>query len=163
MLEFRLGSGETVVDRPKSHVKENVKPLLPEVLSRVDSFNRGFFIAEVDFGEVIGETYCVITTSDDVIFYAQRQGRRGYSRFVLDRKPEPRNIVTVTLLKKDDGDGGYILITAYIGHKAEPEPWDKKATTASVPFWKKHALIPEGGQFILETVTLECPWGECLS
>lgn len=162
MLEFCLGSGETVVDRRNSHVHENVKPLLPETLSRVDSLDRGFFVAEVDFGEVIGETYCVATTPDDKIIYARRQGRRGHSRYVLDRSPESCSVVTVILKKNDDGDG-YVLITAFIGHQAEPEPWDNRAGKASRRFWDGHGLIPEGGQIILESATLECPWDEYLS
>lgn len=158
---LRLRSGESVTyRRKKSHIHPGVKLLLPEALARIDSLDRDFFVTEVDFGEVVGVTHCVTTKSDDKIIYARRQWRSGHSRFVTNREPEPCSVVTV-ILQKDD-DSSYVLITAFVGYRAEPEPWDKRAGKSSRLFWDSHALIPEGGRIVLETATLECPWDKSL-
>lgn len=151
-----LASGEPVVDRSKSHIHPGLDEFLVPTLARVVSLGRYRCIDEVDFGRVIGETHCVATTPDDKIVFAQRENRPGLSRFAPERKPEPCTAVTVVLRKNDKGEG-YVLLTAFVGHRAEPEPWDRNATEASVPFWNTHALVPEDGQ-TLETVTSECPW-----
>jgi len=152
-----LASGELVVDRQKSHIHPGLDEFLVPALARVVSLGRDRCIDEVDFGRVIGETHCVTTTPDDKIIFAQRENRLGLSRFAPERKPEPCTVATVVLRKNDEGEG-YVLLTAFIGYKAEPEPWDRNATEASVPFWNTHALVPEGSRIVLETATLKCPW-----
>jgi hypothetical protein len=150
-----LASGELVVDRTVSHIHPGLDELLAPALDKIVSHGRERFVEEVNFGWVIGETHCVTTTPDDKIIYAQRENRSGLSRFAPERKPEPCTAVTVVLWKSDEG---YVLRTAFVGYMAEPEPWDKNATEASVPFWNTHALVPEGNRIVLETATLECPW-----
>jgi len=149
-----LASGEPVVDRQKSHIHPGLSELLVPALARLESLGRDRCVDEIDFGRVIGDTHCVVTTPDDKIVFAQRENRPGLSRFAPERKPEPCTAVTVVLRKEDEG---YVLRTAFVGYKAEPEPWDRNATEASVLFWNTHALVPEDGQ-ILETATLDCPW-----
>lgn len=137
---MRLDSGEEVVDRPRSHLHPGVGELLPEALSKISANGRSFLIEEVDFGRPIGEKMCVVTGPDDEIVFAQRPHRFGLTRFVKNRRPEPCTSVVVILKKAEDADY-YVLITAFIGHRPEPEPWDRNATAASFAFWDQHALV----------------------
>ena len=140
-----LLSGQFVYDRPHSHLHGDIFGLINTALSQIALSNETFAVCEVDFGRVIGESSCVKPTSSDEIVYAQRQGRDYLSRFVMNRKAEPCSALVV-ILKPDEGGGGYwVCVTAFIGRKAEMEPWDEKHTQEtyqkSVEFWKEHALI----------------------
>lgn len=157
MSNWILGSGQRVVDRHKSHVHEDVTRLLPEALARINADGRRYFIEEVDFGRPVGETSRVATKQDDQIVYAQRANRGGLTRFVMNRKAEPCSAVTV-VLKRDDRDDYYILITAFVGHRAEPEPWDQKATPQSAAFWSSQALVWGSEEVVPGTETVVCPW-----
>ena len=164
---MNLGSGEQIIDRLNSHVHGNVNSFLEEAFARILSGNRQFFTEEVDLGRPIGETICVSTTSGDQIVWAQRPKRFGHSRFVKNRKPEPCNAATV-VLKKDDREDYYVLITAFVGRRAEPEPWDQRsflrqldpaeAERRSREFWGLHALVWGSEPTVPGTETTVCPW-----
>ncbi len=156
-MNYLLGSGEAVIDRFNSHVHDGVARLLPAALLRVQSQGRKFLIEEVDFGQPVGETICVPTGPGDEIVYAIRPKRFGHSRFVKNRKPEPCGAVTI-ILKRDEFDPYYVLITAFVGHKPEPEPWDRNSNGLSRDFWSSHALIWGCEEVMHNTVTTECPW-----
>lgn len=156
--QWRLGSGEAVINSPRNHVASHssVLALLPDALSRVASRGRDVIADEIDFGRPIGESICVRTTTADTIVFAQRPRRLGLTRFVCGRTPEPCSGVVVVLRKEVTGE--YQLATAYIGRRAEPEPWDRYATPNSVAFWNTHALIWGAEQTISGTETTQCPW-----
>lgn len=156
-MDLILASGEAVIDRFRSHVHDGIAQLLPVALSRVQSNGRKFLIEEVDFGQPIGETICVPTGPGDEIVYAIRPKRFGHSRFVKNRKPEPCSKVVV-ILKRDDFEDYCVLITAFVGHRPEPEPWDRNANGASHAFWNSHALIWGCEEVMHNTVITECPW-----
>lgn len=155
-------------DRLVSHVHKGVPaPALRAALVRIDAGGRQFLAEEVQFDEPIGETICVATRPGDEIVYAKRPGRWGPSRFVKNREPEACSSLVV-ILKKAEEDGNYVLITAFVGHIAEPEPWDSRAfiqqanpaeaAEKSREFWNSHALIWGVEKVIIETITAECPW-----
>jgi len=158
-----LGSGEVVYDRPKSHLHEDgVASLLPEAFTGIESHGRKFFIHEHDFGRVVGETVCVVTGRNDQIVYAKRPKRFGHSRFVKNRAPEPCE-KAVVILKRDDYEDYYVLITAFVGHWPELEPWDRNLRTEadrqrSRKFWGSHALVWGSEPTIQGTETDCCPW-----
>lgn len=152
-----LAGGEPVYDRPNSHLHAQVAEILPEALAKVNAEGKEFFVAEVAFGRVIGHTACVATGQDDQIVFAQRPKRFGLTRFVKNRQPETSEAVTV-ILKKDDIEDYYILITAFVGTPAPPEPWDRNATEQSVPFWSTHALVWGCEPTTPGTEQKECPW-----
>lgn len=154
-MVWRLRSGEMVRDREDSHLHAGVLELLPEALGRISSLGRNFLTEEIDFGRVIGQTICVQTEPQDQIVYAVRPGRQGHSRFVLNRQPEDCTCLVV-ILKAEDG--GYKMITAFVGHKPEHEPWDRNATERSAAFWQNHALIWGEEPIIPGTETAICPW-----
>lgn len=163
---MRLKSGEEVVDRHRSHLHNGVERLLPDALARIESQGRKFLVEEVVFDHTIGGTTCVATAAGDQIIYAKRPGRWGYTRFVLNRTAEPCPSIVV-ILKAGDG-GEYILITAFIGHRPEPEPWDRRnfaqqpdpqeAERYSREFWSSHALVWGSEEVVPGTETRRCPW-----
>lgn len=156
---WRLASGETVVDRHQSHLHPGVALLLPEALARVHSAGREFLVEEVDFGRLVGETVCVPTGPGDQIVFVKRPRRFGHSRFVMNREPEPCPSVVLILKAADgQGDGDYVLVTAFVGHRPEPEPWDRNATAQSRAFWGSHALVWGSEPTIPGTETDRCPW-----
>ena len=139
-----------VKDRYNSHLHKGVKKLLPELLSKYE-VTEDFRIITHDFGKVVGRSYCVETRPTDRITFMKRPNRQGRTRFVLNRKPEFCNFVTIMLSKKEDG---YIILTAFVGKRSEPEIWDERAfekdergynaaKVASNEFWSTHALIKE--------------------
>ena len=143
-------NGIPVIDRYRSHIHGDILDLLATVLSEY-VVEGAFVIITHDFGRVVGHTTCVPTSSDDRTYLKQRPGRRGPSRFVLNREPMECSKLTFILKRIDDG---YLLITAFIGDKPEPEPWDlnafdkdprgfSAARKASLGFWETHALIEE--------------------
>lgn len=157
--KWRLGSGEPVADRPNSHLATHgtVLPFVGETLLQIQSGRQNFLAEEINFGETIGQTICVRTSLDDKVVYAQRPNRAGLTRFVKNREPEPCSTVVVCL--KRAREGGYILLTAYIGRRTPAEPWDTEwATDQSVPFWNTHALIWGHESVISGTETKNCPW-----
>ncbi|MCI0597682.1 hypothetical protein L0Y34_01245 [Candidatus Parcubacteria bacterium] len=135
-----LQNGERVFDRPRSHLHENPALLkyLAHALIRIEPNNRPFIVEAVDFGQIIGESNCIETTPEDEIVFARRPRRAGLTRFVKNKERVPTSQLTAILLKTDEG---YILISAFLGPKAEPEPWDKNATEASEKFWNTHAVV----------------------
>lgn len=138
-----LGSGEAVFDRPNSHIQigdGNLQKFLPLVLQKIDSKNKEFVEITVDFGIEIGKTICVRTEPGDDITFVQREGCKGMTRYVRNKKALPTSLVSVVLKK---GLGGYVLITAYFGPKAPPEPWDPHVERESEEFWNTHALVWE--------------------
>ena len=64
----------------------------------------------------------------------------------------------VVILKKDDFEDYYVLITAFIGHRPEPEPWDRNANGNSLEFWNSRALVWGCEPTIPDTETNVCPW-----
>lgn len=154
---MELKSGEAVVDRQDSHLHESVLPHLSTALTQIEGLGRKFLIEEVDFGRQIGETICVATGLGDEIVFAQRPKRFGLTRFVKNRKSETCSSVVV-ILKAGEQTGVYVLITAYIGRKAEPEPWDRNATASALEFWNSHALVWDCEEILPGTETNICPW-----
>jgi hypothetical protein len=152
-----LSSQEEVVDRYRSHLHEDVVSVLPEALQKISANGRNFIIEEVKFDRIVGESICVATRLGDQIVYAKRPKRWGLTRFVRNRKPEQSSSVVVILKKAEEGNF-FILITAFIGSIAEPEPWDRNATSTSRDFWNTHALVWGYEEVIPGTETSRCPW-----
>lgn len=154
-----LASGEKVIIRSTSHIHDNpeLETHLIPALQKIESNKQNFIEGEVDFGEIIGKTRCVATSSSDEIVFAMRPKRKGYTRFVKNREPEPTSKLTV-ILTKDRQTGDYLVLTTYVGPKAEPEPWDYRATGNAITFWCNHALIYGTEPMVDGTETLEPKW-----
>ena len=144
-----------IVDRPSSHLHDELENILPSLAKLITCNDRQFLTEQVDYPDFIGYTTCVKVNAQDEIVYAVREGRTGYTKFVKNRKPEQTNCITMVLKKTNDF---YTIITAYYGEKAEPEPYDIRATEASIIFWDGHALIYGTEKIDPNTVTTICPW-----
>ncbi len=142
-----LKSGESVFDRNRSHLHGTVRDFLAEAFGKTECLGRDFIAEQVDLGRIIGHGGRVKTTDADDIVYARRYGRKGLSRFVLGRSPDPTCYVTI-VLKRDGLSEDFLCLTAYVGPKSEPEPWDVHATPASLEFWQNHALIWDGEEIV---------------
>jgi len=160
---WTLKSGELTRDRKTSHLHGNVLDLLSEALPQINAADRDFIIVEFDFGRTIGDTTCVPTNEQDEIVFAQRPNRAGHTRFVKNRLPESSSTLVVILKRfarevPEDPEQFYVIITAFIGRKAEPEPWDPRATPESASFWSTNALLWGAEEVLPETETTTCPW-----
>lgn len=160
-LVGRLATGEAVHDKVEgshfathSAANPELSVLVAEVLGKVNGGVQ-FTAANVDLGRVVGVTSCVPTELGDDIVFAQRPNRFGLTRFVRNRQPEKTSFVSVILLRRDYG---YELVSAWVGELAPPEPWDRRATAESVPFWSTHALVWGIEKAITGTETSVCPW-----
>lgn len=111
-----------------------------------------FLIQTVDMGRIVGESICVVTEPGDEIVFARRENRAGLTRFVCNKKPTPCSLITI-ILKSAGEPQTYVLITAFIGGPAAPEPWDRFATPESQEFWRTHALVWGHEQIVPGTET----------
>lgn len=132
--------GHLVFDRPKSHHHLPIA-LLSRAIAMASIGDVDFAKIVIDFREPVGRSSCVQTTATDTIVFAYRIGRRGLTRFVLNREPEECSRVVLLFKAKRDHPSGYLLLTGFIGNDSEPEPWDPMSTPSSRAFWAKHALV----------------------
>lgn len=165
----KLEDGTPVFDRGgKTHIQPRVRPLLSEALRRTRSYP-DHAVVTVDFGRVIGFSTCVETRLSDPVVYAIREHRAGHSRLAPNLPPINTSLTTLVLLRKGES---CILISAWIGPKAEPEPWDtkafyhesdpKEAFQRSLAFWHNHALIGRYFQINHGSEVRRCPWPTAL-
>jgi hypothetical protein len=152
----RTADDAVVMDRSNSHIHNDVILVLKAALLKVRTNGQLFIVTEVEFPNIVGTSCCVTTGPKDKILFAQRPNRLGLTRFVVDRESEPSSKVVI-VLKKMESTMEYILITAFIGDKAELEPWDPRATSTSLVFWQHKALV-WGAPIIEGTITTDCPW-----
>jgi len=139
----------------RTHIHEGVESYLPDIYERITEYSEDKNVQEFEFQSIVGQTICVTTDDNDVIFYAIRKGRLGHTRFVINREPQETNFITVILRKLT---GYYQLISCYVGRTATYEPWDINASLGDLDFWNNHALIYGEEAIILESKTYDCPW-----
>jgi hypothetical protein len=139
---LKLATGEPVI---LIHVHKGVKEYLKDALIQIKGGDK-FIKKTIEFDKPIGLKYCVEVDDNDKIYFKQRKGRKGKSKMVFNREPEPSNKLTLILLKKSNY---YLLLTSYIGDQSEPEPWDDNAKDKqkSIEYWKNHALIQENKSY----------------
>lgn len=123
----------------QSHIHVDLRELLPVMAEYITDAVCDFVEYTHDFGKVVGRCICVSTSERDRIVYGIRRERKGYSRLVKGRSPQPTSQVTMVL--KRDSDLAYEIISIYYGAQSAREPWDRWATADDKLFWKNHALI----------------------
>jgi len=133
-------------------------PLLCEALGKVTLGDQSFVTKAVSFERIVGNSTCVRTSLADRIVYARRKRRRGMSRFVLGRQPEPCSNIFLVLKRSEAEPDCYILITGFIGDQPEPEPWDSNASSGSLAFWRNHALVFGRAEIDRRTLVEESPF-----
>lgn len=147
-----LASHEIVIDRIYSH-NHLESAVLEEALYHIDSQGKDYLVTstsvDLEHLEVKEKklfTSCVETTPESEIVFAYRKDRPHPTRFVIDREPEATNEVTIILCRDKFKPGAMVLISAFPGSNALPEPWDPQLTKpeqkqASKEFWASHALV----------------------
>jgi len=167
--QWRLASGELVVDKENSHIHEMPDGLFDEAIARINSNGRDKISEEVDFGREIGKCALVEAGEGDEVFYALRPRRSCLARFVKNREAAPCSTLTIILEKGVDNkfsETYYVIVTAYIGYISYPFPWDKKYFNSpekdaekerAMEFWGSRALVPEIESIVPGTETNVCP------
>lgn len=107
---------------------------------------------EHDFGRTVGNSEIVETTPKDTIVYAKRLRYDSYNRFVRKRQLSPSSFVSLSLVKTENGE--YELVNAWIGRQTPAFT----ETEASKLYWANHAIVLEGQQLQLRTVTKDAPY-----
>jgi hypothetical protein len=154
---FMSKDNRLILDRRDSHLHLGVAPYLRQSCAQIICENKKMIKTQINFNQEIGTTICVPTDDEDEIVYIVREGRYGHSRFTLNRTPKPTKSLTVVLRKTKNY---YKILTAYLGTKAEAEPWESRATSTSIDFWQKHAFV-YGIEPVKEaTMTSVCPWSK---
>ena len=104
----------------------------------------------VRFDEMVGCSSCIALTDElrKRVQWIQRPGRDGLTPVLPGVPSVPVNTLTLVLLRTGEEDA--VLLTAYAGEKASPEPWSPWLTDAeresARAFWSTHALTcPESG------------------
>lgn len=109
-----------------------------------------------DMGRTIGRSELVDTKETDTIFFARQSKTSGYTRFVKNRDPEQTMLITLYLIRDDEGD--YELTNIWVGEDHPPEPDTYEATGNSLDFWSSHAVVYNGQPIISSTLTKTCPY-----
>jgi len=148
--------GVKFVNRVNSHLHNEVREVLPEMIDKIDGMECDFDVQEIEFDRVVGKTICVPASEGDDVVYAIRKGRNGHTRFVKDRESIDCNTATIVLKKMSEGT--VLIVSCFIGKKAEVEPFDERATKSSIDFWSSHALIWGREEIIEGSKVIENPW-----
>jgi len=169
--EFKTTSKEIIKITNKGYehllTHEEITPMfLDECIKKIDTStikikDKSNISIEIKFNKIIGKTSCIKTQKikyNEKTYFAQRIGRPYPSRVI---KTQKQDCDTVTIILKpffktqdiprlyaemNPKPLYFTLITAYIGYKAEKEPWDisiknEEEKTAALDFWCNHALI----------------------
>jgi len=154
-LAFLSKDNHLVVNRPASHLHHSIDDNLAAIIINITCENRPFFSEQLDYEYSVGVSTCLSVDESDEIIYAVRENRKGHTKFVKNRIPEPTNSITVILKKTGDF---YTIITAFVGKAAETEPWDERVTNSSLEFWSSHALIWGSERIEPNSEVKDCPW-----
>ena len=98
----------------------------------------------VHFDETVGRSSCIALTDElrKRVQWIQRPGRDGLTPVLPGVPSVPVNTLTLVLLRTSEEEA--VLLTAYAGEKASPEPWSPSLTDeereAAEAFWSNHAL-----------------------
>jgi hypothetical protein len=129
--------------------------LIKEVLGPMKLANSRITI-ERNMGRVIGNTDIIETTGKDIIFYAQPNKKKVFSRYAKNRYPSPSRKLTILL--EQDEDGNYEIYDTWIGPCSPPFPGDENETTKSKTYWETHALAQDAQVIQSKTITKICPY-----
>ena len=158
----KSADGYSIFDRTDSHIHLEgglTDELLKSAVSMVRTSGKSFFKAKCQFEKPVGYSMCVPVSKKDNVLMVYRKGRKGMTPMVKGRNPEPCSSIIV-ILKKDQTNHCYILVSAFIGNETEKEPWDAFVRTEeqrkkSITFWTTHALIYDENQIDWERTALE--------
>lgn len=143
-------------------VLQYLQEALQKILPDLNSEKNGNYIKKtIDLEKVLGKREAIELNGDEEVFYAQRKGRRTFTKFVKNVEPQDCSSITFVLHKIEPNR--FKIFTAYIGFAAEKEPLDPGIKTQeefnrAKAYWDKTAMISESQEIIEESITTVCPW-----
>jgi hypothetical protein len=175
---FHTKDGCSVTNRLNTHVAGAALRWLKYAIPRIDTRGRSYVSEEIEFPKVIGMSIVVPTEPGDNIVYALRPRRLRLSRMVVGKEPIPTRHFTVNLLSRREEPGSYLIISAWLGARAAPEPAEltkmflqgvgiydpnfgyisrRQEQKESRKFWDSHAFVLERTLHWPDTVRKERP------
>ncbi len=144
---IRIGSDK----QEKIQLWPNIREALTKVIHRVKLPDDGstFFVKEIVFDDVIGDTSCVPANSEAPMLFAVRNKKNRASRVVINTPKIPTKSFSV-LATKSTVTGDWWLVDYYFGERAPREPSDPyflkpdsdlEELSRSLEFWESHALV----------------------
>lgn len=170
VIKFKLKNKVFSMKQSHLHQHLDVQQYLYEALGKFLEIENNYLQEDtmkvsINLGRVIGKTICVPIKDmpQENIFYAQRKGRRTFTKFVRNVEPIDCSTLTIVMQRNKENKESYKILTAYIGTVAEKEPLDPSIKTAAefktaVEFWNNHALTEKSQNIYMNTKTLDCPW-----
>lgn len=153
---YLSNDGFVITDQIGSHVHGDLKNRLQMVAKRITCADREYFSEVIKFPTNIGKNNCVSVTWKDEILYAKRVGRKGFSKFVLNRTPVPTDSISIFLKRKQDI---YLIKSCFYGDVNSY--WideDVFSDSTSTSFWENHAIVYGSEPIYEKTITYINPW-----
>jgi hypothetical protein len=148
--------GFIITDQIGSHIHGDLNNRLQMVAKRISCSNRDYISEVIKFPTNIGKNNCVSVTWKDEVLYAKRLGRKGYSKFVLNRTPTPTDSISIYLKRKQDI---YLIKSCYYGDiKSVGVGEDIDFANDTNLFWENHAIVYGSEPIDQSTITYICPW-----
>lgn len=135
--------------------RPHIIALIKELLSSA-VLKGGKVVIEKDLGRDIGTTDILTTSDNDNIYYARPLKSEVYSRFAKNRYAQPSSLLTIILVRDDEGN--YEVIDTWIGANHPAFPGDKDATNRSYEYWKNHALVQDAQVIQSKSITKTWPY-----
>lgn len=113
----------------------------------------------IEFPKIVGLSSITEVDHNDKVFWARRRGKKGLSKFVENKDIEETAKITVILIRKEENPAEWVLLAAFYGEFAGPEPFSPDANPESLKFWQGHALVPvEHNHYDSGSVVYDNPW-----
>jgi len=153
---FQSMDGFFITDQIGSHVHGDLKNRLQMVVKRITCADREYISDVIRFPTFIGKNNCVSVTWRDEILYAKRTGRKGFSKFVLNRTSTPTDCISIYLKRKQDI---YLIKSCYYGDgKLNWIDEDLDRAYKSISYWENHAIVFGSEPIEENTITYINPW-----
>ncbi len=110
-----------------------------------------------DMGHTLGYDFVIEVTKPETVFYAQLVKGTTYIPFTKIDKPISTQLITMTLLYRQD-EGCYYLDDICMGVFKPPLPGTNGETPDSLPYWRTHAYIYGNQPIKVSTITRESPY-----
>lgn len=149
---------DTTESHAATHIADTpgLRDLAAEVLSQSE-ITGDYMQFHLNLGRTVGTSDLIENQPGDEIVYAKRLNRNEYTVFNKTRPPQPSQLVTVAVEKREDRT--YELVSTWIGPSDSPSfPGTERETPESKPFWTKHSLAWGRQEVQPGTETKICPW-----
>lgn len=128
-----------------------------------DKLEKNFEELIIEFPYKVGISHMVEINENDKIFYAKRNGRNIFTKFVKNKEAKFVNKCVLCLKQSSTNSNEYFLITMFPGEQIIKEPEDnnikdKKILEQTLWYWRHHAMVFEEGTIDSLSLIDECPY-----